>query len=69
MSSIVLNPGVKEMLLNDTRDFLKSEKVILVLYGTHVSSLTTSYSGMLTAEFRSAVATCCMVSLALERAP
>ncbi|KIJ18559.1 hypothetical protein PAXINDRAFT_70788 [Paxillus involutus ATCC 200175] len=26
MSSIVLNPGVKEMLLNDTRDFLKSEK-------------------------------------------
>ena len=28
MSSIVLNPGVKEMLLNDARDFLKSEKVI-----------------------------------------
>lgn len=27
MNSIVLNPGVKEMLLNDTRDFLKSEKV------------------------------------------
>ena len=27
MSSVVLNPGVKEMLLNDTRDFLKSEKV------------------------------------------
>ena len=27
MSSIVLNPGVKEMLLNDTRDFLKSVKV------------------------------------------
>ncbi|OCH91708.1 P-loop containing nucleoside triphosphate hydrolase protein [Obba rivulosa] len=26
MSSIVLNPGVKEMLLSDTRDFLKSEK-------------------------------------------
>ncbi|KAI6040225.1 P-loop containing nucleoside triphosphate hydrolase protein [Pisolithus marmoratus] len=26
MSSIVLNPGVKEMLLGDTRDFLKSEK-------------------------------------------
>ncbi|KAK0438308.1 P-loop containing nucleoside triphosphate hydrolase protein [Desarmillaria tabescens] len=26
MGSIVLNPGVKEMLLNDTRDFLKSEK-------------------------------------------
>ena len=27
ISSIVLNPGVKEMLLADTRDFLKSEKV------------------------------------------
>ncbi|KAF8444830.1 hypothetical protein L210DRAFT_318091 [Boletus edulis BED1] len=26
MSSIVLNPGVKEVLLNDARDFLKSEK-------------------------------------------
>jgi chaperone BCS1 len=40
MSSIVLNPGVKEMLLNDTRDFLKSEKVILT-YMKHVSTLTT----------------------------
>ena len=30
MSSIVLNPGVKEMLLNDARDFLKSEKVCLL---------------------------------------
>jgi hypothetical protein len=27
MSSIVLNPGVKEMLVSDTKDFLKSEKV------------------------------------------
>ena len=27
MSSIVLNPGVKEMLISDTHDFLKSEKV------------------------------------------
>jgi chaperone BCS1 len=27
MSSIVLNPGVKEMLISDTRDFLKSENV------------------------------------------
>ncbi|KAF9466279.1 P-loop containing nucleoside triphosphate hydrolase protein [Collybia nuda] len=26
MGSIVLNPGVKEMLLNDTKDFLRSEK-------------------------------------------
>lgn len=26
MSSIVLDPGVKEMLLDDTRDFLRSEK-------------------------------------------
>lgn len=29
MSSIVLNPGVKEMLLADTKDFLKSEKVCI----------------------------------------
>ena len=29
MSSIVLNPGVKEMLLDDARDFLRSEKVRL----------------------------------------
>lgn len=28
MTSIVLNPGVKEMLLADTKDFLKSEKVM-----------------------------------------
>lgn len=27
MQSIVLEPGVKEMLLADTRDFLRSEKV------------------------------------------
>lgn len=27
MGSIVLNPGVKEMLLEDTKDFLRSEKV------------------------------------------
>ena len=31
MSSIVLNPGVKEMLLSDTKDFLKSEKVCIAL--------------------------------------
>lgn len=30
MESIVLEPGVKEMLLTDTRDFLRSEKVSLV---------------------------------------
>lgn len=29
MGSIVLNPGVKEMLLEDTKDFLRSEKVCL----------------------------------------
>ena len=27
LSSIVLNPGVKEMLVADAKDFLKSEKV------------------------------------------
>lgn len=31
MSSIVLNPGVKEMLLEDARDFLKSEKVRVII--------------------------------------
>ena len=31
MASIVLEPGVKEMLLADTRDFLKSEKVCCLL--------------------------------------
>lgn len=30
MESIVLEPGVKEMLLADTRDFLRSEKVRFV---------------------------------------
>jgi hypothetical protein len=30
MASIVLNPGVKEMLLEDTRDFLRSEKVHII---------------------------------------
>jgi len=34
MASIVLNPGVKEMLLDDARDFLKSEKVQLRLCST-----------------------------------
>lgn len=29
MGSIVLNPGVKEMLLEDTKDFLRSEKVCI----------------------------------------
>lgn len=29
MASIVLNPGVKEMLLEDTKDFLRSEKVCI----------------------------------------
>ena len=28
LSSIVLNPGVKEMLVADAKDFLKSEKVL-----------------------------------------
>ena len=32
LSSIVLEPGVKEMLMDDTRDFLKSEKVRCCLH-------------------------------------
>jgi mitochondrial chaperone BCS1 len=34
MASIVLNPGVKEMLLDDARDFLKSEKVGTFLHSS-----------------------------------
>lgn len=41
MSSIVLERGVKEMLLADTRDFLKSEKVSLhPIFLSHLSTLT-----------------------------
>src|SRR6266576_3515148 len=36
MSSIVLNPGVKEMLLNDAKDFIKSEKVTSLVFQSHV---------------------------------
>lgn len=32
LSSIVLNPGVKEMLVADAKDFLKSEKVCAQLF-------------------------------------
>lgn len=32
LSSIVLNPGVKEMLIADAKDFLKSEKVGVYCY-------------------------------------
>lgn len=32
LSSIVLNPGVKEMLVADAKDFLKSEKVGVYCY-------------------------------------
>jgi hypothetical protein len=40
MGSIVLDPGVKEMLLGDARDFLASEKVC----GLRISSLFFSIS-------------------------
>jgi len=41
ISSIVLNPGVKEMLLNDTKDFLKSEKVCYSrIFTTYITILT-----------------------------
>lgn len=38
MSSIVLNPGVKEMLLNDAKDFIKSEKVTSLAFKSACSS-------------------------------
>ena len=41
MESIVLEPGVKEMLLADTRDFLRSEKVCLnATFANLVDSIT-----------------------------
>ena len=40
MASIVLNPGVKEMLLDDARDFLKSEKVKCLSFPVFPSTIT-----------------------------
>ena len=60
MESIVLEPGVKEMLLSDTRDFLRSEKVgLFTTIGCLCSNSITS-SGTLTGEFPSDEATSCM---------
>lgn len=54
ISSIVLNPGVKEMLLADTKDFLKSEKVLPIEpHICHIRLLTYYTSGMPTAVFHS----------------
>ena len=66
MQSIVLNPGVKEMLLNDAKDFMKSEKVIVRRRSTYFVLLIGAfliYSGMQTAVFRSAAVTYYTVSL------
>lgn len=41
MGSIVLNPGVKEMLLEDTKDFLRSEKVCSPIDGAGLFGLVT----------------------------
>ena len=61
MGSIVLNPGVKEMLLNDTKDFLKSEKVSIPLSYACVALPMCIRSGTQIEEFHSAEATFCMV--------
>ena len=54
ISSIVLNPGVKEMLLSDTKDFLKSEKVIdLTRISRYLHFLTCTSSGTPTVVFLS----------------
>lgn len=69
MSSIVLNPGVKEMLLNDARDFLKSEKVCHLSTSNAAAYLTTLISsGTPTVVFRSVAATSSMVFQVQERA-
>lgn len=68
MQSIVLNPGVKEMLLDDARDFLKSEKVSSSPRA-HEYELTLLRSGTQTAVSPSGVATFCTVSLAPASRP
>jgi hypothetical protein len=67
MSSIVLNQGVKEMLLSDTRDFLKSEKVSIPLLGILNGQLTSSSSGTPIAASHFVVGICCMVFQARAR--
>lgn len=67
MSSIVLNRGVKEMLLADTKDFLKSEKVCVEIFTASSPSLTASCSGMLIVAFPSGVVISSTVFPALAR--
>ncbi|KAJ7721401.1 hypothetical protein B0H16DRAFT_1738309 [Mycena metata] len=43
MGSIVLDPGVKEMLLGNARDFLASEKLVLVVILPHLILLCTLF--------------------------
>lgn len=59
LSSIVLNPGVKEMLVADAKDFLKSEKVGVYCHSKLFHWLTFRNSGMRTEASPSVVATCC----------
>jgi len=66
MGSIVLNPGVKEMLLNDTKDFLKSEKVHASFLYLPVALPTPICSGMQIEAFHFAEATFCTVCQDLE---
>lgn len=65
MASIVLNPGVKEMLLDDARDFLKSEKVKCLSFPVFPSTITLTKpfsSGTLIVVFLSAEDTSFTVS-------
>lgn len=65
MQSIVLNPGVKEMLLDDARDFLKSEKVTFLPLASRTRA-DLLRSGTPTAAFPSAADTFCTVSRVRE---
>jgi hypothetical protein len=72
MRSIVLNPGVKEMLLNDAKDFLVSETVsaaalLFPLIYRDLDSLHYTCSGMLIVVFRSGGVIFCMVFLGRAR--
>ena len=65
LSSIVLNPGVKEMLVADAKDFLKSEKVGVYCYHS-LRHLTLKKSGMRTGASPSVAGTSSTASQARE---
>jgi chaperone BCS1 len=68
MSSIVLNPGVKEMLLADTKDFLRSEKWCVAMSRAGQAHALTRTAGMRIVGSHSGAATSCTACRARARA-